>query len=109
MYNLINSINQAKSNMGIEEELLLVKADAITWLEKVNLDKFDLIYLDPPYQTNMLIQAVRIIGREFSSGLVFLEHDKEFASFLPENWELIKEGSAGEVFYGLCLVHSDTE
>lgn len=70
--------NIIKTHM--EEKVELYNTDFKTCIEKVKNQKFDLIYLDPPYNTNYIEKSLRLI-KEYKilkdEGIIILETDDE--------------------------------
>ena len=98
---------------GIEKALALLDAtgarcrcvDAITYL-KGGAERFDIVFLDPPYSEAMLPELCTLldscgwIGRD---ALVYLEcAAADGAPELPRGWSLAKSGRAGRVGYHLA-------
>lgn len=74
--------------------------------DKLDQKKFDIVFLDPPYQANILLPCCHYLennGFLADSAYIYLEarqviEDNE----LPSNWRLIKSKRAGQVFYHLA-------
>lgn len=84
-------------------------ADFLHWLQSVQNDRsrnkaFDLVFLDPPFHSNLLIKSCVLLG---SSGclaedaIIYVEHAIDENVVLPDNWYCLKEKSAGQVTYKL--------
>ena len=70
--------NVQKTHM--EEQTQILNIDFEECLEKVKTQKFDIIYLDPPYATNYISKAIKkIIGNEIitNESIIILETDDE--------------------------------
>ena len=69
-------------------------------------NQFDIIFLDPPFQKNLLPQVISAIsdGEMLSErAVIYLEMEKDVSlDLLPENWRVDKEKLAGQVRYMLC-------
>lgn len=64
---------------------------------------FDIIFLDPPFDSNELGQALALIGsRNLAAEYVYIETNLEPEPFLPEGWTVHRKKQAGAVFF--CLV-----
>ena len=57
----IEIIKKNVSKTHLEEKIKLYNLDYIKCLEKIEKETLDLIYLDPPYDTNMVIEALKQI------------------------------------------------
>ena len=71
-----------KENIGllkVQERTLIITKDAFKAIEDSEGDKFDLIFADPPYNSNMIKKVLIIINQcdiVNSSGFLVLEHHK---------------------------------
>ncbi|SMC28112.1 16S rRNA (guanine966-N2)-methyltransferase [Andreprevotia lacus DSM 23236] len=76
----------------------LIHADALAWLARNN-DRFDVVFLDPPYATDLLAQVLPLIAARLNDGGVVYA---ECASW-PEldGWDVVREGKAGAVKHAL--------
>ena len=97
----------------LQEELAQFGADnALVYQAKVPNElrtaarPFDIVFLDPPYQENLLLPCCHYLeerGFLAKSAYIYLEarhpiKDNE----LPQNWRLIKNKQAGQVAYHLA-------
>ena len=77
----------------------VLNIDALQFL-KQNQQKFDVIFLDPPYNQGLLDQVLPLIKTALSEdGLIYVE--AEFAVTDGADWQVYKHGKAGNVFYHL--------
>ena len=77
----------------------VLNLDALQFL-KQNHQKFDVIFVDPPYHQGLLDQALPLIKTALSEiGLLYVE--AEFALTDNADWEVCKAGKTGNVFYHL--------
>lgn len=67
---------------------------------------FDIVFLDPPYQENLLLPTCRYLeenGFLADAAYIYLEaHQVIKDNELPANWRLLKSQRAGHVFYHLA-------
>lgn len=67
---------------------------------------FDIVFLDPPYQQNLLIPLCHYLeeqGYLAKSAYIYLEAAEVIKdNELPANWRLMKSQKAGQVFYHLA-------
>ena len=77
------SIEVLKKNLAklkVEEEFKVKNIDAISLL-KTSTEKFDFIYIDPPYKTDLGIQALSVVRDAVADGgVVIFEDEKPFSS-----------------------------
>lgn len=85
----------------------VVVQDALSFIETQKLDSFDLIFLDPPYALIEPIPLIKKINGKLSQTKecrLFYEHNSQIrAEDLPENWTLLKQKKAGQVYFHLLL------
>jgi 16S rRNA (guanine966-N2)-methyltransferase len=73
--------------------------DALQFLAS-NTQKFDVIFCDPPYNKNWLDKLLPILNQYLNQdGAVYAESEFEIKS--NENWQVLKQSKAGNVFYHL--------
>ena len=83
----IEIIKQNVKKAHFEEETKIINKDYKKCLEELKDDKFDLIFLDPPYRTNFGIEAVRFITENdmiTKEGTIIFETDKKEEEYLSE-------------------------
>jgi len=90
-----------------ETALSVVCGDAIGWLSQQASDAptFDIVFLDPPYDADQLSAAASALARTGSlaaDARVYLERRaRDVLPALPEGWQELRAGRAGEVGYHL--------
>ncbi len=95
---------QLEHNLSLlgADHFVLQVSEAITYL-KTTEHVYDIIFLDPPFGGNHLIQALEtIIERKLSRGFIYIETGS-LSSFnlLPDNCQIYRQKKAGLVNYGL--------
>ncbi len=93
-------------------EMRIRQADTLQWLAAAG-QPFDIVFLDPPFADDLLEPAIAHLagnGWLAPGARVYLEtaHQSGFPP-LPENWELIRDKTAGQVRYGLAVAHAGTD
>ncbi|MBK1718894.1 16S rRNA (guanine(966)-N(2))-methyltransferase RsmD [Thiocystis violacea] len=83
------------------------QADALEWLAG-SASPFDLVFLDPPFADGLLAPAIERLsapGWLAPEARIYLETPVQ-SGFppLPDDWELIRDKTAGQVRYGLAVV-----
>lgn len=95
-----DSIALTKKNLqklGVEEEYKVSNLDACTYLTST-ADKFDLVYIDPPYTSDFglkALQKARLVLKE--DGLVIYENEKPFSENI-EGLVKVDERKYGRVY-----------
>ena len=65
-----------------------------------NTQQFDVIFCDPPYHQSWLAQLLPTLNQHLSKdGIVYVEAEFEIQS--NEDWQVIKQNKAGNVYYHL--------
>lgn len=88
----------------------VVCADALEWLDRYAQDskKYGLVFLDPPFKSEMLGRAIaRLESANLlrDGGLVYIEKERQSTDdSLPSNWIEEKNKKAGSVQFGLYSV-----
>ena len=73
-----------------------------------NTQKFDVIFCDPPYHQSWLAQILPTLKQHLNlDGIVYAEAEFELQS--NDEWQVIKQNKAGNVYYHLLKPISQTE
>lgn len=66
---------------------------------------FDVIFLDPPFQSDYLPKLLPLLTDKLSQdGVIYLESAKPFSPEPP--WQVLKQARAGAVYYHLLQAHN---
>jgi len=97
----------AKAARKLNENLQLLGYDAMQCQQKTAQSflqdeptRFDVVFLDPPYQGNMLPEIIKALDNGWlaEGARVYLEHDSNQPTpSLPAHWQRLKESQAGQV------------
>jgi 16S rRNA (guanine(966)-N(2))-methyltransferase RsmD len=85
------------------ENAHVLHQDALQFLN-ANKQKFNLIFLDPPYNEAWLPKVLPLLAEHLQNeGLVYVEAEYalESAQGNAQGWQVIKQSKAGNVFYHL--------
>ena len=91
VYNIIKSNFEKYQN---ENDIKLIFGDSLNVCKKLN-QKFDVIYIDPPYFSGIYEKSLETI-KNISDGIIILEHIIEIE--IPKNFEIIKQKKYGDKF-----------
>ena len=84
------------------------QGDALAFLQAPPGEKFDIVFLDPPFAADMLGDLCRLIDEAAvldGGALVYLEDDRARPETdLPSGWRILKSKTAGNVRYSLAQV-----
>lgn len=82
----------------------VVQAEVLAWLQGPS-KAFDIIMLDPPFDSDLLTPACRLLdsGNWLAQGArIYLEAGRGQIVDLPPTWQIVKEKRAGRVVYRVC-------
>lgn len=98
------ALSNAARTLGADN-VMVVRADALRW-RPAGGDRFDIVFLDPPYTGPMpeaALARLDRIGALAPRCRVYLETDRDPADFeLPSGWRLVQARRAGRVRYHLA-------
>ena len=104
---------QLKMNTGLLDanDATVLRMDALEYLADRPDERFDIVFLDPPFAADLLDETCRLMAEQqllAEGALVYLEQDRGKAEpQLPETWRLLKDKTAGNVRYMLAQVGED--
>ena len=84
--------------------------DAFTWIKHYDLSEIDLIFLDPPFNREYEIKALKLLMRKNdlkSSCRIYLEYSKYDEIEIPKGLKILKEKSVGDVKALLLIKNED--
>lgn len=76
-------------------------ADAMKWLERDGQGPFDLVFVDPPYDTGLqssVCERLHMRGMLLPGALVYVESRRQgLAPVVPGSWQLLKDKETGDI------------
>jgi len=96
-----------RSNIALlgDPAATVYNGDAFDFLRSDAARGFDIVFLDPPFAADMLVDLCRLLDEEpvlADGAQVYLEEDRARPGLqLPQGWQLIKSKNAGNVRYSL--------
>ena len=91
--------------LGSENSAEVLMQSALNFLRQAGSRQYDLVFLDPPFDSGLLCQALPLLvdNNWLADGaLVYLEQaSKRPPEAVPHGWSIHKEGRAGYCRYGL--------
>ena len=89
----------------------VLRMDALDYLAGKPDERFDIVFLDPPFAADLLDETCRLMAEQqllADGALVYLEQDRGKAEpQLPDSWRVLKDKTAGNVRYMLAQVGED--
>jgi 16S rRNA (guanine966-N2)-methyltransferase len=83
----------------------ILQTDAVAFLQTDSDDKFDIVFLDPPFASDNISELCRLLDESrilASNARIYLEEDRNRpAPTLPAGWRVLKTKNAGNVRYSL--------
>jgi 16S rRNA (guanine966-N2)-methyltransferase len=106
---LIELNNEAAKQLSANKQLLqsndvtVCNADALAFLKTQTPEKFDVVFIDPPFRKDLVSQISELLNNGWLSeqALIYVEMESESTQSLPATWQLLKEKIAGQVVYRL--------
>ena len=90
----------------------LIQQNALTWLAEYQDKPFDVVFLDPPFDSDYLGKAIELLGKQAclsANACVYLECAiNQQLPELPAGWEISREKKAGQVRYFLVRYNADS-
>ncbi len=87
------------------DNIQLVQQDALQWLQKPPATCFDIVFIDPPFDSDYMAQACELLeqnGFLAENACIYLEMDSHQAlPEIPAGWRVMREKKAGQVGYYL--------
>jgi len=102
---LVRGLHAVQERLKATDTVRIEAADALAWMARCAPDRFDLVFIDPPFDADLFIPALKAAARVVvPSGLVYLEADRSFVDdpVLAElGLRLHRGGRAGAVYFHL--------
>ena len=101
-------VSQLQQNLKTLDSLdagEVLAQSAINFLRQPARGQYDLVFLDPPFDSNLLAQAMELLAENgwlADGALVYVEQaSKKDPEATPASWQIHKEGKAGYCRYSL--------
>jgi len=86
------------------ENIEIKHVDATNFLQKGTMETFDIVFLDPPFEQDLLSSSCNLLEPWLNqSAHIYLETDKNIEN-LPNNWRIIRKQKVGQVL-GILMVN----
>ena len=82
----------------------VIESNALNWLEQNTGDRFELVFLDPPFGKNLLEPSCSLLennGWLTEQAMIYVECAANETPPVPANWQLYREKLSGQVAYRL--------
>lgn len=104
-HHVLAQLTRNVAQLGAQARTALVAADAVDFLSGAPVAPFDVVFLDPPFATDLMAQALaRLTPQWLAPGaLLYLEFPRTGSGIaLPGGWRMIRQGETRQVCYGLA-------
>ena len=96
--------NQLKKNKQLiaSDNIDISATDTFLWLDKPVQKQFDVVFIDPPFHQSLIEKTVQLLENNHwltSSAYIYIESETnhDLTSYIPSNWYLHREKTAGQV------------
>ena len=82
----------------------IVRSDALSWLRTANPPPFDVVFIDPPFNTELAEEALRTLRHGAylkPQARLYLEHDAKRSIPIEPEWRVLRDQTAGQARYRL--------
>lgn len=98
---VFRALQQSASTLGCANVFVHVQ-DGLKFILR-DVQRYDVIFLDPPFQNDMLPKLLEILPQRLrKNGVVYVETGAEFET--PPVWRVLKADKAGQVHYQLLQI-----
>jgi 16S rRNA (guanine966-N2)-methyltransferase len=100
---LTHALRGVQQRLKAEAAVRIETADALAWMARCAPDRFELVFVDPPFDANVFEPALHAARRVVvPDGFIYLEADRPFDDeVLGPGLRLHRHGKAGAVHYHL--------
>lgn len=99
------AIQNSIQSLDAQQACEVIQSDALAFLQRsVSAPPFDIIFLDPPFASDLLAQTLLILEKSTLIAphtLIYIETPIQGTTAIPTHWQLLKEKTAGAVCYRL--------
>lgn len=93
------NLRQIRDKLNLQQ-VRINSGDAMLVLKRMDASRFDLVFLDPPFQKDLIQEVLPYLPQILKPGsLIYTESEKKIT--LSPSFKLMKEGKAGAVFFQL--------
>jgi 16S rRNA (guanine966-N2)-methyltransferase len=104
-HSCVTQLHLNVATLGAAARIRVVESDAIRFLAAAPAQRFDVVFLDPPYASDLAARAVPLLSANWLSpaALLYLETAlAQPAITLPEGWRMMRAGETRQARY--CLI-----
>lgn len=102
---LVRGLRAVQERLKASDTMRIEAADALAWMARSAPDRFELVFIDPPFDADLFVPALKAAARVVvPGGVIYLEADRSFAEHpvLAElGLRMHRAGRAGAVHFHL--------
>jgi 16S rRNA (guanine966-N2)-methyltransferase len=101
------ALREHRATLDEQQQITLINTDALQWLQNEHNARFDIVFLDPPFQGDFLPRTLELLTASpivNSGALVYLECALDQPCHCPANWRTLRSKDAGHVRYSLLEI-----
>ena len=99
---LVRNLSAAVARLGASEQVSVVPAEAVRWLQSAPAQQAGLVFIDPPFADGLWQEVLAQLPRHLAEDAwLYLESPAGHAPLLPQPWLLHREGGTREVRFAL--------
>lgn len=100
---LADGLRQVLTRLKVDHARVVCD-DALAWLRQPASQRFDLVFMDPPFALDVAAEAAAALetgGWLAASALIYVERPNGRETEMPANWTVHRQGRAGALSYTL--------
>lgn len=105
---VVKNLRQSIETLGAGQVASLQQQSSQQFLAKKSESTFNLVFLDPPYQAQLLVPTLTALPAVLASHhRVYFELPKSESLSFPAGWRILKDKQAGAIRFGLLEYHAN--
>ena len=99
---LAQHLRDTSARLSAQDQVEVVQAEAVAWLQRQSAGSFDLALVDPPFDAQLWQPALAALLPHLApDAWLYVESPVEITPPLPRDWVLHREGRTREVRFAL--------
>ena len=99
---LAQHLRDTSARLSAQDQVEVVQAEAVAWLQRQSAGSFDLALVDPPFDAQLWQPALAALLPHLApDAWLYVESSVEITPSLPRDWVLHREGRTREVRFAL--------
>jgi len=93
---------------SIQNSTEIIIKNVVNYLKNTAQNKFDIVFLDPPYSLNLLDQIFTLLKNQrwISERTVIYYEDAKPLQVNVDDWQILRQVKAGKVYFGIVTLAS---